>query len=220
MGKRRVFPNIGDKYERLEIIGILEPVKNSRGQDIPMVRCRCDCGNYVNSSFYGLRNGTIRSCGCLQKENHYKRFKKYNTYETDEEVTKVFDSRGNFALIDTEDLEKVKPYYFYKDTRNYFCSKGNPKMHQVIMGSQEGMVIDHINRDTTDNRKCNLRFCTKGDNNKNRKAKGYRKKHNKFEVSIKADGVYHYLGSFDSEEEAIKVRKEAEKKYFREFACK
>lgn len=33
-----------------------------------MWRCRCDCGNWVNVSGYGLRSGNTRSCGCLQKD--------------------------------------------------------------------------------------------------------------------------------------------------------
>jgi hypothetical protein len=31
-------------------------------------KCRCDCGNITYLSAASLRNGTTKSCGCLQKE--------------------------------------------------------------------------------------------------------------------------------------------------------
>lgn len=39
-----------------------------RGQQAHMVRCRCDCGAEVEVRLGGLRNGTTRSCGCLQRD--------------------------------------------------------------------------------------------------------------------------------------------------------
>ena len=88
-------------------------------------------------------------------------------------------------------------------------------------------MVDHINGDTLDNRKCNLRICTQADNMKNQKkhirnTSGYKgvswnKKSKAWEVSITQNGKRHYLGMYKDKEEAIKVRKEAEEKYFGEY---
>lgn len=48
---------LGKRYGRLTVIGLGEDPKN-------MVQCRCDCGNIVDTTFWALRHGNIRSCGC------------------------------------------------------------------------------------------------------------------------------------------------------------
>lgn len=75
--------------------------------------------------------------------------------------------------------------------------------------------IDHINRDRTDNRLCNLRLATRSQNNMNRRQldanrSGYRgvsfcKNTNKWVVRIRRDGRYDYLGLYATPEEASKV---------------
>ena len=78
----------------------------------------------------------------------------------------------------------------------------------------EGLMIDHINRDKTDNRACNLRWVTSSINNWN---KGVHKNnhigHKNIHFHLKKDRYYvrfgqkHY-GSFTNLEEAIKKRDE------------
>src|SRR4030042_700148 len=41
-------------------------------------------------------------------------------------------------------------------------------IHRVIMNAPKGQIVDHKNRQTLDNRRENLRFATKGQNNRNR----------------------------------------------------
>lgn len=42
------------------------------------------------------------------------------------------------------------------------------KLHRFITNCPKGLVVDHINRNPADNRRCNLRICTQFENNKNR----------------------------------------------------
>jgi hypothetical protein len=86
-------------------------------------------------------------------------------------------------------------------------------------GSLPSGVIDHINRDKTDNRIENLREATPQQNNFNREGntnavsqfKGVSKKRDRWRARITVDGVEHSLGSFDTEIEAGLAYKAAAK---------
>lgn len=83
------------------------------------------------------------------------------------------------TLIDRDDYLRLKnyKYYLYKGERGYLFRVSTKvidgkrptfSLHQDIMGKPpKGMVIDHINRNKTDNRKCNLRFVTVNQNVQN-----------------------------------------------------
>jgi hypothetical protein len=46
-------------------------------------------------------------------------------------------------------------------------------MHRLILGiSDSSIEVDHANRISLDNRRCNLRVCDRSENNKNRKVTG------------------------------------------------
>jgi hypothetical protein len=88
--------------------------------------------------------------------------------------------------------------------------------------------IDHKNGIKTDNRICNLREATNSQNGKNLPSltkankSGCRgvcfdKKNNKWRSYIKVDHKALSLGRFDSFEDAVIARKQAEQKYFAEW---
>lgn len=95
-------------------------------------------------------------------------------------------------------------------------------MHRFLTNCPEGYDVDHINHHVNDNRKSNLRICTRSQNNMNRKGKGvcWYKARNKWTASITKDNKKYFLGYYDNYEEALKVRKKAEEEYFKEFAYK
>ena len=80
------------------------------------------------------------------------------------------------------------------------------------------LVCDHINHNRLDNRKSNLRIITRSENNfnKNTKVKGYRYDivSKKYIAYIKINKFNKHLGCFNTEEKAIKARKDAEEYYF------
>jgi len=135
------------------------------------------------------------------------------------------------ALVDDEDFDKVTIYKWYAlKIRHYWyaCSNSNKKliyMHRLILNAPQGYDVDHRNRNGLDNRKQNLRICTKIQNQYNsrpqakRKTSHYKglwfdKKNNKWVVRVKNK----YIGSYSDEDEAARIYDKKAKKVYGEFA--
>ena len=88
---------------------------------------------------------------------------------------------------------------------------------------ESNLVIDHINGDNSDNTIDNLRLVTHTENNRNRSTPKdntsgnlglyWAKSKKKWLVQIGSNGKTIHIGTFNNKEDAIKARKEAEKKY-------
>ncbi len=101
-------------------------------------------------------------------------------------------------------------------------------MHREIMNPPDGFVVDHINHNTLDNQRNNLRVCTYSQNNSNksrlssRNKSGYRrvvwdKTRAKWFVSIAFNGITKTIGRFISKQDAIDAYKKANKEYYGAF---
>ena len=153
-------------------------------------------------------------------------------------MRKIPLTQGKFALIDNEDFERFGhlKWYAAKIKGNFYAVRGkwiNGKrkqflLHRLIIGSPKGMMVDHKNHDTLDDRKNNLRVCTRGQNGWNAKisssnVSGYKgvhwvKRDNRFRVYIRKNGVKNYIGDFRDLIEAAKAYNKAAKKYHGRFA--
>lgn len=88
--------------------------------------------------------------------------------------------------------------------------------------------LDHINRDKADNRICNLRECSQGQNNHNRAVQSNNKiglkgvtrlkGERKYRSVIGHDGKYTILGWFDTPEEAHEAHKMKSIELYGEFS--
>lgn len=151
----------------------------------------------------------------------------------------VYDNKNNIknkVMIDTEDLGKISTYKWHINDSTGYCRTSNKEvnnsLHRFLLNLDDfdGDYVDHVNGDKLDNRKCNLRIVTNQQNhfnltnnglgNNNRKGVSFRKDRNKWRAYITINGKQIPLGLFETEEEAIKVRIEAEKKYFKEYRRK
>lgn len=85
-------------------------------------------------------------------------------------------------------------------------------------------IVDHINRNKLDNRKCNLRVCDMKVNSINRDLQsnnttGHKgvycdKKAGTWNARVTVDGKTIHLGTFTTKEEAIATRQAGEEKYY------
>ena len=144
-------------------------------------------------------------------------------------------TQGKYALIDRGDFYRLKQYSWYalkQGNGSYIAVSNNNGnrlfMHRLVLNAPKDFLVDHINHDTLDNRKANLRLCTKGQNHANAfkhshrqsKYKGVSKLggYNRWRARIVVDRVIHHLGYFPSEVEAATAYNNAAKRYFGEFA--
>lgn len=231
----------GEKFYKLTIIKEISPYINKHGYETPMYLCLCDCGKTKEVMHYNLKSGKTKSCGCIQKKSAYKNRKKYNKYDLSGKYGIGWTSNTNKEFyFDLEDYDKIKDYcwkerqpegnskYGYIVTTNKSIS-----IHRMIMNCyklKETLFIDHINGNVNDNRKENLRKCTNQQNSRNKKiginnTSGFigvyfNKKTKKYYAKITVDRKMIHLGTFNTLEEAYRVRRKAEFEMFGEFAPK
>lgn len=141
----------------------------------------------------------------------------------------IYTSCGNVAVVDNtpEIAEKVRAHSWYPHRKGYLHCKINGEhvaLHNFVTDCPKGMIVDHINHNTFDNRLINLRVCTQKQNSYNRSYKdgrvvGVKKipETGRYKASIAKDGVVYSLGVFDTFKEAFSARYIAERKMFGEF---
>lgn len=139
-------------------------------------------------------------------------------------------TKGVHTIISTEDFEQVAARRWKCWTKKGYSavceSKANGgALHRLIMNPTDGLWVDHINHDTLDNRRSNLRLCNKkqsGHNTRARKGssryKGVSKYGNSWRVTIRDNGKVKEIGRYADEHEAARHYNEAAKKYYGEFA--
>ena len=144
---------------------------------------------------------------------------------------------GKVALVDDEDYEWLRQWKWSagKSPTSWYARRNgaSPKreriyLHRLILAAQPGQQVDHINGDGLDNRRCNLRLCTRAQNNRNRgkgptNTSGYKgvcwdKKAQRWRAAIWLNGKYKFLGHFDAPKDAALAYDEAALRLHGEFA--
>jgi hypothetical protein len=180
-----------------------------------------------------------------------------NEYKLEDGYVTLFCSEGRQSdevfevYIDAEDLHIIDELDYkvhvrkFKDYRSYYAmitvyltneagKKPNKYLllHRLIMNVKNPRIkVDHINHNTLDNRKTNLRLCSNSNNNRNRERKnsnnksGYRnvcwlKKYNKWCDQLQINGKNTILGKFDDVDEAGTFAEQMRQKYYGEYAGK
>ena len=157
------------------------------------------------------------------------------------QLTIVSPTHGEFkVLYDAEDEDKISEYtwhaakntttdkfyirahvphpsgdWYYRPGGRRSRRQAGMPLHRLIMNTPKGMQTDHINGDTLDNRKQNLRICTAAENQRNRgptknnksgfKGVGWHTRNKKWYARIMHNNKRTYLGSFKDKEEAARA---------------
>jgi len=153
-------------------------------------------------------------------------------------MRQIYLGHHKYAKVDDDDYQRLskRKWAFSKGyATTVAISKVDGKrktigMHRLVIGSTLDYAgdIDHINRNKLDNRKCNLRFCTHQENQRNRssvqgktsiyKGVSWRKATKKWRAQIVPETRPVTLGDFYCEIKAAKAYDEAAKQYHGEFA--
>jgi len=149
----------------------------------------------------------------------------------------VINICGYEVILSACDVERVMAHKWYvSDKRGkspYFRYEiYKPKLkrislHRFIVDCPEGMEVDHINLNTLDNRRSNLRICTRKENSLNKpkqknNTSGYKgvcwfKRKKRWKSTIHVNKKTIHLGFYNTPEEAYAAYCEASKKYHGEF---
>lgn len=154
-----------------------------------------------------------------------------------EGVREIPLTKGLVALVDAADFDWLSSEKWHAaigsraTSKPYAATKRTSAcvrilMHRLILGAQEGQIVDHINGDSLDNRRANLRFATAAQNSRNvgpfrnnaAGLKGVRLCKGRWMARIQSDGKPIYLGSFDTAEAAAKAYDRAACSLHGEFA--
>lgn len=208
-------------------------------------QCTCDKKTIVIVDRYKLLSNHSTSCGCKAIESVKRRNKEDNpskyyvrkindNYIDDYGIGHIkMSNTNNEMLCDIECMEELLKYYWNEKGGYARSSIGEKKVyaHRIIMGVGKYEInnqIDHINGNTLDNRKQNLRIVTSQQNGMNSSIRKdntsgvagvcWDKSTNKWLSRIGFNNKEITLGYYSRFEDAVRVRKEAEEKYFGEYS--
>jgi len=148
---------------------------------------------------------------------------------------------GEKVFVDDGDYDKLKHFKWYLATtkrrdQSYavrYSHRINKRtflilMHREIMRAPRGIDVDHRSRNGLDNRRSNLRLCSRTQNQHNQKLRststsGYKgvswhRLSRKWEGYITIAGKFIYLGLFVNVRDAAEAYNNAARKYFGKFA--
>lgn len=141
-------------------------------------------------------------------------------------------TQGYVAVIDAADVPLIADHSWRAQPRPrtvYGHATIGPRdvaLHRMIMDCSEGMFIDHADGDGLNNRRSNLRICTRAENQQNMRklklnavaAKGVIASGERYMGRIASSGREYYLGTYDTIAEAKAAYLGAAKVLFGDFA--
>lgn len=142
---------------------------------------------------------------------------------------------NHFVIVDTSDYKRVMKYAWHilcpDGKKFYVCShQGCPyrRLGRFILRPTPKQFVDHINGNTFDNRKCNLRLCSISENTRNmitpsHNTSGYKgvywnERNKKYRVRLTLNGKHIELGYHTNIHKAAELYNIGAIKYFKQFA--
>jgi len=137
-------------------------------------------------------------------------------------------TKGQRARVDWEDYKELSRHKWCarwsSKTKSFYATRGtwlpgvrrvrSEQMHRRVLDLEYGdpRHVDHINHDTLDNRRRNLRAVAPRENGDNRRDQskcgvGVVERAGRFGVCVNHKGKKRWLGTFDTAEEAREARR-------------
>lgn len=146
--------------------------------------------------------------------------------EFDDEDLEFF-LRHKWRVVKTKAKRAIKSQFAIQA----FINGKTQKFHRILLNAPIGLDVDHLDGNTLNNQKKNLRICTRVQNLQNTgkynrkkgttssfKGVSWRSDSNNWRARIKVGTTFKGLGSFNNEVEAAKAYNKAALTYFGEFA--
>jgi len=142
-------------------------------------------------------------------------------------------SQGKSALVDDEDYKYLMQWKWHFSNGYAIRSAQTPRprkhiyMHRVVAKTPDELEVDHINHNRVDNRKENLRNCTRRQNQHNQSVqkrkifsqfKGVTKYRSKWVTRISINRIPIHIGYFENERHAAMAYDIWAKDLFGEYA--
>lgn len=159
---------------------------------------------------------------------------------TDSPTIQISTKSGYIALVSHEDADLLKrswsrtPFGYLRRDFQENGQRRHEFIHRIILERMlerplvKGEMVDHIDRNSANNTRANLRLASHAENMQNRKAmssnkSGYRgvswsKRHRKWKCAIRANKQYFWLGHFQNAKDAALAYNEAAILLHGEFA--
>ena len=185
--------------------------------------CLCECGNITKVEISNLTSGHTKSCGHCEKIIHENGHCRY------------ICRNGASFIFDADDEEKVRKYVWSVSNYGYAVSdsKINGKrliLSRYLLNVNDDTFVDHINGNTLNNLRNNLRIATAQNNSQNMKrpahnTSGYKgvsfnKVTGKYRAYITINKKFLNLGqSYNNPIDAAKAYDKAARYYFGNYCC-
>lgn len=148
-------------------------------------------------------------------------------------------TKGKVAIVDDSDYEWLNQWKWYAQAcgNRYYAARRNGRknghklllMHRVVLDAPPSKDVDHVNGNTLDCRRSNLRLCTESQNLHNRgkvssrNTSGYKgvypdRPTGKWRTRIMVNRKIIELGLFETPEAAAEAYKKAAIKHVGEFS--
>lgn len=191
----------GRRFGRLTVLG---DVGKRNPRKAVLWQCLCDCGKITFARGDHLKNGKIKSCGCLNKDRKQVRFKDLSNYENENfKVLKKVESKNQRAMWLCKCKHCGKTIELHSNNINKYHScgclkKGASREYMKSIADYESLKSTKPTKKSTTG------------------VRGvyFHKRKQRFMAFINVDKKPKYLGSFKNLDDAQKVRREAEKEFW------
>jgi len=173
-------PNFSESSNPTDFLKIADELKRCNSVEFESLVRTCSSGEEYQNLFFDVQPPRTRI--------HEKRKETFEPipdcvfYEQPEvlppNAEKIQLSRGVFAIVDSDMVPILKRFTWSAkvDYRMVYAISTDKntvqiKMHKYVLGlpNKSDYIVDHINHNALDNRRCNLRIVSNSDNQMNRK---------------------------------------------------